>query len=170
MKKKAIFLLSIFVISIYTLTYNSHEWTLNLATQSIIYEKDVPYLESKKRIIDLLSNVHYVAVVYPKKEKVYPNSIFHKYILKNPKESTTYTIEANVIYTVTGEMLDSITYSSAGIGLSSNAIFIGLCKTRNGFYAPDNGYEFPATAEAIDFVKKLDITTIKKSKSPACIN
>lgn len=158
------------LILIYALNYSSENWTENNLEKVVIYEKDFPYLNSIERITDSLRDVQYAAIVYPLKHKVYPNSIFHEYILKNPKENTSYTVKAKVLHTIIGEQSDTITYSSAGASIGSNAIFVGLCKTTNGLYAPGNGYEFPATQEAIEFVKKLTTASINKSTFTACQN
>lgn len=162
--------LTILFIVIYTLNYSSESWLINKLPEAVVYEKDLPYLNSTDRIMKTLSEVQYAAIVYPEKYKVYPNSIFHKYILKNPKESTLYTVKAKVLHTIIGEPMNSIIYGSASSSVGDNAIFVGLCKTDNGFYAPGNGYEFPATQEAIEFIKKLTKESIKKSKHQACPN
>jgi len=172
MKRKTLiiaFIAALFIL-IYTIFDNSEEWSEINLIEIKAYEKDFPYLKSQERIMESLSKVQYAAIVYPTKNRVYPNSIFHKYILGNPKESTSYLIQAKVLYTVIGEPVNSITYGSSGGSMGSSAIFVGLCKTENGFYAPDNGYEFPATQEAIEFVKSLDIKDIKDSATPACKN
>jgi len=172
MKKKAVIIASIaaLFILIYTVFHNSEEWSENNLIESKAYEKDFPYLKSQERIMDTLSKVQYAAIVYPTKNMVYPNSIFHKYILDNPKETTSYLVQAKVLYTVIGEPINSITYGSSGGSMGSSAMFVGLCKTESSFYAPGNGYEFPATQEAIEFVKNLDIKDIKASTEPVCKN
>jgi len=171
MKLKAISIfLVVFLIFIYAINYSNENWLENKLPETVIYEKDFPYLNSIERIIDALSEVQYAAIVYPEKHKIYPNSIFHKYILNNPKESTFYTVKAKVLHTIMGEPMNSITYGSAGSSVGGNAVFIALCKTESGFYAPGNGYEFPATQEAIEFIKKLTKESIRKSTSTACPN
>lgn len=162
--------LVVFFILIYVLNYSNEGWLENKLPEVVIYEKDFPYLNSIERIMDALSKVQYAAIVYPERYKVFPNSIFHKYILNNPKESTFYTVKAKVLHTIMGEPMNSITYGSAGSYVGDNAVFVALCKTENGFYAPDNGYEFPATQEAIKFIEKLTKESIKKSTSPICPN
>ena len=50
------------------------------------------------------------------------------------------------------------------------SIFVGLCKLNGEFYAPDNGYEFPATQEAIAFINSLDKKSNNKTTASACPN
>lgn len=171
MNKKIViptFIVIFFLLFLYVITYSSSGWLKNAQEEVPIYEKDFPYLHSQERITDLLSKVEYAAIVYPVESKTYPNSIFHKYILGNPKEGTSYSVKASVKYTVIGKPVDSIIYGSAGEFVGNNALFIGLCKSEKGFYAPDNGYEFPATQEAIGFVKNITRSDIQVSTETAC--
>jgi hypothetical protein len=155
---------------IYILTYSTEEWTDNNLEKTEVYDNELPYLDSTARIIDSLSEVEYAAIIYPRKHRVYPNSILQKHILGNPKESTLYGVKADVLYTIIGESMTSITYTSSGTSIGSSAIFVGLCESDGEFYAPDNGYEFPATQEAIAFVKGLDKKTYNQSTASACPN
>lgn len=155
---------------IFILTYSSEEWTDNDLDKAEVYDKDLPYLNATERIIAILPDVQYAAIIYPKKHRIYPNSIFHKYIMGDPKESTSYGIKADVLYTIKGDSMASLTYSSSGTSIAANAIFVGLCKSGEEFYAPDNGYEFPATQEAIAFVNGLDRKSNDKSIASACSN
>lgn len=172
MNKKLVIItfLSTFLIFLFGITRSDPGWSKHTQKEVLIYEKDFPYLDSEERITDMLSQVQYAAIVYPTENKTYPNSIFHRHVLDTPKESTSYSVKANVKYTIIGEPLKTIAYASAGEFVGSSALFIGLCKSEIGFYAPDNGYEFPATQEAITFVKNLKRSDIQASSESACPN
>lgn len=172
MNKKAIIAICFIVLSVlsYAITYNSQEWSINNQQQLTIYEKDFPSLHSQQRIIDALSKVQYAAIVYPIANRIYPNSILHKYILGNPYDNTLYMVKAQVEYTIIGEPLSSIVYRSAGSPIEPYAIFVGLCESEGSFYAPENGFEFPATKEAIEFVKNIKKENLKITDNSVCPN
>lgn len=156
------------------LLYNSDSWTINQQQRLVIHEQDYPQLNSKSRILDLISQVNYAAVVYPQASLTYPNSMFHKYILWNPVESTSYRIKSKVEQTIFGEKHSDIIYYSSGSTLPAYPVFVALCKSEKGYYAPSyfsqgNGFEIPATQEAIEFLKTIDLEHISKSAS-ACQN
>ena len=172
-KKKKIILFFCLTTSLifvaYAVFHNSDDWRENENTKVEVYDKDYPFLNTRERIIETLKRVEYAAIVYPTAEHVYPNSWFHRKILSNPYESTTYTVKADVEYTILGEKHSSISYASAGNALVNHALFVALCiSDSNQYYAPDNGYEFPATKEAIEFVKSIDMKEIVEEGTSVC--
>lgn len=174
MNKKilAILMLSFFIVtSVILLLNNDDEWLINEQSRVIVYDKDYPSLKANERIMDVLSSVDYAAIIYSEASLTYPNSWFHKHILGNPYEGTSYKIKGNVEYTIIGKKYDSIIYNSSGYPLQPYPLFVGLCESENDvYYAPDNGYEFPATQEAIEFLKSIDRNSIKKSNLSVCLN
>jgi len=163
------FLLSFGLIS-YTAFHNSDEWTINGQKRIEIYDHDYPNLNARERIMHDIVKVDYVAIVYPKANHIYPNSWFYRTILGNPTEGTTAT-KADVAYTIVGDEFTSIIYGSAVDTLPNHLIIAALCVSDdNELYAPDNGYEIPATKEVIEFLTSLDRKKILKKDSSICPN
>ncbi|WP_281557928.1 hypothetical protein [Thalassomonas sp. RHCl1] len=169
MLKKFILILLITLGVATGLFYNSKSWTNNQQQRITVHEQDYFELNSKSRILAFVTQVDYAAVVYPQASLAYPNSLFHRYILGNPVESTFYKIRADVEQTIMGEHHNSIIYYSASSSLPAYPVFVALCRSENGYYAPDNGFEIPATEEAIAFLKHIDLQNINRSAT-ACQN
>lgn len=173
MSKKIVLRLStvlVLVISTYFAFHNSDEWTENNQKRIEVYNKDYPNLNANDRVMDLLEKAEYAAIVYPKANRVYPNSWFHNVILGNPSEGTSYTIRADVEFTIMGIEYSSITYGSAINSLPPHPLFVALCVSDEiGLFAPDNGYEIPATKEIVEFLKTLDRKKITQKNSSACL-
>jgi len=173
MRKKNIlvlgFILSLSII-LYAVFSNSDEWKINEQQRIEVYDNDYPHLNARERIMRDIGKVDYVAIVYPKANHVYPNSWFYRKILGSPAEGTTVT-KANVEYTIIGDEFTSIIYGSAVNTLPNHLIVVALCVSDNNeFYAPDNGYEIPATNEVIKFLTSIDRKKIVKESSFVCPN
>jgi len=165
----SIFIILFLVLMLYAAFHNSDEWVGNENKRRDVYERDYPNLNASERLKDFLKEVDYVAVVYPKAIRIYPNSWFHQVILGNPPEGTTYTIKAKVEYTLLGDEYKTIEYASSGVGLSGHSRIVGLCETDSDtFYAPDNGYEIPATKEAMKFAMSLTESDLSGQASSMC--
>lgn len=170
--KKLIFLFAIIILLFitYFIFSNSNEWTQNKKDRIEIFNKNFPQLNSKRFLNEFIENTSYVAIVYPKASLVYPNSWFHRIIMGNPFEGTSYLIKANVEFTLIGKEYDSITYSSANNLLPPYPVLVGLCLMEDSgeLYAPDNGYEIPATNETIQILKSLDKNQFKHKTTSIC--
>ncbi len=174
MSKEAALRLSavlVLITSAYFAFYNSDEWVENNQKRIEVYNKDFPNLNANDRVMDLLEKAEYAAIVYPKANRVYPNSWFHRVILGNPPEGTGYTVKADVEFTVMGIEHSAITYGSEIVSIPPYPLFVALCVSGEiGLFAPDNGYEIPATKEIIEFLKTLDRKKLTRENSSACMD
>lgn len=129
---------------------DSQEWIINDSKRIAVNNQDYPHLNPNARILDVLGNVDYAAVVFQRSSLDTANG----WLLSDDSHSAALKIIATVEHSVKGEKLDFIVYNSTFQSMVNYPVFVGLKKTKDGkFYVPDNGYEFPATTEAIDFLK-----------------
>jgi len=162
------FVLAAVIISYFAFR-NSDEWVENNQARIEVYNKNYPNLNADERVMDLLEKTNYAAIVYPKAIYIYPNSWFHQTILGNPTEGTSFTIKADVELTIIGSVYKTITYASSSNNLPQHPLFVALCFSEEvGLYAPDNGYEIPATKEIIKFLKSMDKQKIVHKSSITC--
>ena len=167
--RRIVLFVLILIPVVYGLFHNNHEWELNEAERVDVFEKDYSNLNAVERLNSFLSEVDYVAVVYPTSQLVYPNSWFHSVVLESPPESTTYTVRAKVEKTILGDDSKSIEYRSSIVNMSNHAWLVGLCYSDNhSLYAPDNGYEIPATKEVLMFIKSMTQNDLPSLSGTKC--
>lgn len=155
MKIKIFFIaLLILITATYFSFKDDDSWKSNKNIRKEVTNKDFPNLNGKEFLLNNLQNVNYMAIVYPREIRTSHNSWAHRVGGLSTKEAYS-TVKADVEFTVYGKESETITYSTPMRGIEGYPLIVALCSTKNGLYALDNGYEFPATKEVIAFAKSL---------------
>ncbi len=162
--------LSVFAVFLYIATKNSKAWETN---QDALIDSpyDLSDSESLALIYKDLKGVDYAAIVYPTGYLEYPNSWLHKLIQKHihAHGNTSYSMRADIRTTLKGEEYKSIEYGSAGAGLPNYPILVALCEFEGGgLYAPDLGYEKPASKQLIKHLENLDKSIFNDTTNSVC--
>jgi len=167
MKKKILLVIVlILATAVYFVFKEDTSWKLNNKIRTDISIKEFPDLDRTEFLLDNLKAVNYMAIVYPKAITTSHNSWFHKYIL--PSEEFSSAVKADVEFTIYGEEYEEIEYGSTLGGLDNYPLVVALCKTDAGLYALDQGYEFPATIEFIEYAKTLKTQITDENVSLNC--
>ena len=171
MKKKIIVVtFSVLAVFLYIGTKSSKTWQTN---QDALIDSpyDLSDSESLALIYKDLKGVDYAAIVYPTGYLEYPNSWLHRVIKKyiDAHGNTSYSMKADVRTTLKGEEYKSIEYGSAGAGLPNYPILVALCEFEGGgLYAPDLGYERPASKQLIEHLESLDKSILEDTANSVC--
>lgn len=172
MLKKIVLISGLLISLFYLLSYNHQNWQDNHLDISKVSEKDFAQLDAITRFQQFIDQVPFIAVVHAKQSLTYPNSILHRYLLQNPVETTDYRVKAHVHKIIKNSTSlasqQHIQYSSAMTGVESHLVLVALCQAGDEFYAPDNGFEIPATQELLHYLTTLDLSSLEHRPATQC--
>lgn len=176
MKKHYVFILSLLITAglVYTAFYNDEKWYPKegrfFSEKNYLNDPDIMRMIEKQ-----LYNVDYAAIVYTKASKVTPNSWFHRVVIGESYVRTHHLIKADVDHTVLGSEHNAITYASTEIGSFSGKIgpayatLVLLCgDSPDNMYAPENGYEFVASKEQVNYFKQRSKLPVTRKNPNIC--